>query len=161
MIIFTACAMAFAHGSNDVANGVGPLAAIYGLIESGGEVTQKLAMPLWILALGGAGIVVGLATFGYRVMRTIGAKITSLTPTSAFCATVAAAMTVVLASRTAMPVSTTHIAVGAVMGVGLARGFAALNIRVIGYIIMSWVITLPVGGFLAAMFFFMFKGMFT
>ena len=161
MIIFTACAMAFAHGSNDVANGVGPLAAIYGLIESGGEVTQKLAMPFWILALGGVGIVFGLATFGYRVMRTIGAKITSLTPTSAFCATVAAAMTVVLASKTAMPVSTTHIAVGAVMGVGLARGFAALNIRVIGNIIMSWVITLPVGGFLAAMFFFMFKGMFT
>ena len=161
MIIFTACAMAFAHGSNDVANGVGPLAAVYGLIKSGGEVTQKLAMPFWILALGGAGIVLGLATFGYKVMRTIGKRITSLTPTSGFCATVAAAVTVVLASRTAMPVSTTHIAVGAVMGVGLARGFAALNIRVIGNIIMSWVITLPAGGILAALFYFMFKGMFS
>ncbi|MBK20008.1 MAG: phosphate permease [Rhodospirillaceae bacterium] len=161
MIIFTACAMAFAHGSNDVANGVGPLAAVYGLVQSGGEVTQKLAMPFWILALGGAGIVLGLATFGYRVMRTIGGKITSLTPTSGFCATVAAAVTVVLASRTAMPVSTTHIAVGAVMGVGLARGIAALNIRVIGNIIMSWVVTLPAGGILAALFFFMLKGMFT
>ena len=161
MIIFTACAMAFAHGSNDVANGVGPLAAVYGLIQSGGEVTQKLAMPFWILALGGAGIVLGLATYGYRVMRTIGGKITSLTPTSGFCATVAAAITVVLASRTAMPVSTTHIAVGAVMGVGLARGFAALNIRVIGNIIMSWIVTLPAGGILAALFFFMLKGMFT
>ena len=161
MIIFTACAMAFAHGSNDVANGVGPLAAVYGLIQSGGEITQKLAMPIWILALGGAGIVLGLTTYGYRVMRTIGTKITSLTPTSGFCATVAAAITVVLASRTAMPVSTTHIAVGAVMGVGLARGFAALDIRVIGKIIVSWVVTLPAGGILAALFFFMLKGMFT
>ena len=161
MIIFTASAMAFAHGSNDVANGVGPLAAVYGLIQSGGEVTQKLEMPLWILALGGAGIVLGLTTYGYRVMRTIGTKITSLTPTSGFCATVAAAVTVVLASRTAMPVSTTHIAVGAVMGVGLARGFAALDIRVIGNIIVSWVVTLPAGGILAALFFFMLKGMFT
>ena len=94
-------------------------------------------------------------------MRTIGKRITSLTPTSGFCATVAAAVTVVLASRTAMPVSTTHIAVGAVMGVGLARGFAALNIRVIGNMIMSWVITLPAGGILAALFYFMFKGMFS
>ena len=161
MIIFTACAMAFAHGSNDVANGVGPLAAVYGLIETGGEVTQKLAMPFWILALGGFGIVLGLATYGYRVMRTIGGKITSLTPTSGFCATVAAAITVVLASRTAMPVSTTHIAVGAVMGVGLARGFAALNIRVIGNIVVSWIVTLPAGGILAALFFFMLKGMFS
>jgi len=161
MIIFTACAMAFAHGSNDVANGVGPLAAIYGLIQTGGEVTQKLPMPFWILALGGFGIVFGLATYGYRVMQTIGKRITALTPTSGFCATVAAALVVVLASRTAMPVSTTHIAVGAVMGVGLARGIAALNLRVIGSIVTSWVVTLPAGGVLAAMFFFMLKGMFT
>ena len=84
MIVFTACAMAFAHGSNDVANGVGPLATVYGLVKSGGEVTQKLDMPLWILLLGGFGIALGLATFGYRVMRTIGAKITALTPTSGF-----------------------------------------------------------------------------
>jgi len=161
MIVFTACAMAFAHGSNDVANGVGPLAAVYGLIQSGGEVTQKLAMPFWILALGAAGIVLGLVTYGYRVMRTIGTRITALTPTSGFCATVAAALTVVVASRTAMPVSTTHIAVGAVMGVGMARGIAALNLRVIVSIFASWVITLPAGGILAAAFFFMLKGMFT
>jgi len=161
MIVFTACAMAFAHGSNDVANGVGPLAAVYGLIYSGGEVTQKLAMPVWILALGGGGIVLGLVTYGYRVMRTIGTKITALTPTSGFCATVAAALTVVIASRTAMPVSTTHIAVGAVMGVGMARGIAAIDLRVIGSIFASWVVTLPAGGILAALFFFMLKGMFT
>lgn len=161
MIVFTACAMAFAHGSNDVANGVGPLAAVYGLVETGGEVTQKLPMPFWILALGGFGIVIGLATYGYRVMQTIGGKITALTPTSGFCATVAAAITVVFASRTGMPVSTTHIAVGAVMGVGLARGFAALDLRVIGKIFASWVVTLPAGGILAAAFFFMLKGIFT
>ena len=160
MIVFTACAMAFAHGSNDVANGVGPLAAVYGLVQSGGEVTQKLAMPFWILALGGFGIVLGLATFGYKVMRTIGGRITALTPTSGFCATVAAAIVVVLASRTGMPVSTTHIAVGAVMGVGLARGFAALDLRVVGSIFVAWVVTLPAGGLLAAAFFFMFRGIF-
>jgi len=161
MMIFTACGMAFAHGSNDVANGVGPLAAVYGLVQSGGEVAQKSELPLWILLLGGFGIVVGLATFGYRVMRTIGTKITELTPTRGFSATMAAAATVVLASRTGMPVSTTHIAVGAVMGVGLARGIGALDLRVIGGIVVSWIVTLPIGGILAALFFFTLKGIFT
>ncbi len=160
MMIFTACAMAFGHGANDVANGVGPLAAVYGLVQSGGEITQKSPLPLWILMLGGLGIVVGLATFGYRVMQTIGPRITELTPTRGFCATLAAAVTVVLASRTGMPVSTTHIAVGAVMGVGLARGIAALDFRVIGAIFASWIITLPVGGILAALFYFILRGIF-
>jgi PiT family inorganic phosphate transporter len=161
MMLFTACGMAFAHGSNDVANGVGPLAAVYGLVQSGGEVAQKSELPIWILLLGGFGIVVGLATFGYRVMRTIGTRITELTPTRGFSATMAAAATVVLASRTGMPVSTTHIAVGAVMGVGLARGIGALDLRVIGGIIVSWIVTLPIGGVLAALFFFTLKGIFT
>lgn len=161
MMLFTACGMAFAHGSNDVANGVGPLAAVYGLVQSGGEVAQSSKLPLWILGLGGFGIVVGLATFGYRVMRTIGTKITELTPTRGFSATMAAAATVVLASRTGMPVSTTHIAVGAVMGVGLARGIGAIDLRVIGGIFVSWIVTLPVGGLLAAFFFFTLKGIFT
>ncbi len=160
MMLFTACGMAFAHGSNDVANGVGPLAAVYGLVQSGGEVAQKSELPLWILGLGGFGIVVGLATFGYRVMRTIGTKITELTPTRGFSATMAAAATVVLASRTGMPVSTTHIAVGAVMGVGLARGIGAIDLRVIGGIFVSWIVTLPIGGVLAAFFFFTLKGIF-
>jgi PiT family inorganic phosphate transporter len=161
MMLFTACAMAFAHGSNDVANGVGPLAAVYGLVQSGGEVAQKSELPIWILLLGGVGIVVGLATYGYRVMRTIGTKITELTPTRGFSATMAAAATVVLASRTGMPVSTTHIAVGAVMGVGLARGIGALDLRVIGGIVVSWIVTLPIGGVLSALFFFTLKGIFT
>jgi PiT family inorganic phosphate transporter len=161
MMIFTACAMAFAHGSNDVANGIGPLAAVASIIKSGGAVAQKAALPLWILVLGGTGIVIGLATLGYRVMQTIGTKITQLTPSRGFCATLAAAATVVLASRTGLPVSTTHIAVGAVIGVGLARGVGAIDLRVIGSIVVSWLITLPVGGILAALFFFTLKGMFS
>jgi PiT family inorganic phosphate transporter len=161
LMIFTACAMAFAHGSNDVANGIGPLAAVLALVNSGGDVGQTSALPFWVLVLGGGGIVLGLATYGYRVMQTIGRKITKLTPSSGFCATMAAAATVVLASRTGMPVSTTHIAVGAVMGVGLARGFAALDLRVIGSIFVAWVITLPVSGILAAILYFTLKGMFT
>jgi PiT family inorganic phosphate transporter len=161
MMIFTACAMAFAHGSNDVANGIGPLAAVASVILSGGEIAQKAELPLWILVLGGFGIVVGLATMGYKVMQTIGTRITQLTPSRGFCATLAAAATVVLASRTGLPVSTTHIAVGAVIGVGLARGVGAIDLRVIGGIVVSWVVTLPVGGVLAALFFFTLKGMFT
>ncbi len=161
MMLFTACGMAFAHGSNDVANGVGPLAAVYGLVQSGGELAQKSELPIWILLLGGVGIVVGLATYGYKVMRTIGTKITELTPTRGFSATMAAAATVVLASRTGMPVSTTHIAVGAVMGVGLARGIGAIDLRVIGGIVVSWIVTLPAGGILAALFYFTLKGMFS
>jgi PiT family inorganic phosphate transporter len=160
MMIFTACAMAFAHGSNDVANGIGPLAAVVSIVQSGGEVGQKAELPIWILILGGAGIVVGLATMGWKVMQTIGTKITELTPTRGYCATLAAATTVVLASKTGLPVSTTHIAVGAVMGVGLARGLGALDLRVIGSIVVSWVVTLPAGGILAAIFFFIFKGIF-
>jgi len=160
MMIFTACAMAFAHGSNDVANGIGPMAAVISIIQSGGEVAQKAVTPLWILLLGGFGIVVGLATMGYRVMQTIGTRITELTPTRGFCATLAAASTVVLASKTGLPVSTTHIAVGAVMGVGLARGIGALDLRVIGNIVVSWVVTLPAGAILAALFFYLFRFIF-
>lgn len=160
LMIFTACAMAFAHGSNDVANGIGPLAAVVSIIDSGGEVTQKAGLPIWILILGGVGIVIGLATMGYKVMQTIGTKITELTPTRGYCATLAAATTVVIASKTGLPVSTTQIAVGCVMGVGLARGVGALDLRVIGNIVVSWIITLPAGAILAAAFFFLFKGIF-
>ena len=161
MMVFTACAMAFAHGSNDVANGIGPLAAVVSIIKSGGDVAQKAELPLWILVMGGVGIVLGLATLGYKVMQTIGTRITQLTPSRGFCATLAAASTVVLASRIGLPVSTTHIAVGAVIGVGLARGVGAIDLRVIGGIVVSWLVTLPVGGILAALFFFTLKGMFT
>jgi PiT family inorganic phosphate transporter len=160
MMIFTACAMAFAHGSNDVANGIGPMAAVVSIVQSGGEVAQKATLPAWILILGGVGIVAGLATMGYRVMQTIGTRITELTPTRGYCATLAAASTVVLASKTGLPVSTTHIAVGAVMGVGLVRGIGALDLRVIGNIILSWLVTLPAGAILAAVFFFILRAIF-
>ena len=160
LMMFTACAMAFAHGSNDVANAVGPLAAIVGVVAAGGEVVQKTAMPAWILLLGGGGIVLGLVTYGHKVIATVGNNITELTPSRGFAATLAAATTVVVASGTGLPISTTHTLVGAVLGVGIARGMAALNLRVVGTIFVSWVVTLPAGAGLAIMFFFMFKGMF-
>ena len=160
MMLFTACSMAFAHGSNDVANGIGPLAAVVSIVGSGGEVLQKAPLPIWILLLGGAGIVLGLVTLGYRVMLTVGKKITELTPSRGFCAELAAASTVVIASRTGLPVSTTHILVGAVLGVGLARGLGALDLRVVLNIIISWIVTLPAGGIMAMFFYFTLKGIF-
>ncbi len=160
MMLFTACSMAFAHGSNDVANGIGPLAAVISIVSSGGEVMQKSDMPVWILVVGGTGIVVGLITLGYKVMLTVGTKITELTPSRGFCAELAAASTVVLASRTGLPVSTTHILVGSVLGVGLARGIGALDLRVVFNIIISWIVTLPAGALMAMVFFFFFKGVF-
>ena len=161
MMLFTACSMAFAHGSNDVANGIGPLAAVVSIVGSGGEVLQKAPLPIWILLIGGAGIILGLITLGYRVMLTVGKKITELTPSRGFCAELAAASTVVIASRTGLPVSTTHILVGAVLGVGLARGLGALDLRVVLNIIISWVVTLPAGGIMAMFFYFTLKGLFS
>ncbi|NND81680.1 MAG: inorganic phosphate transporter [Gammaproteobacteria bacterium] len=160
LMVFTASAMAFAHGSNDVANAVGPLAAIVSVISSGGEVASKSAMPSWILILGGLGIVIGLATYGVRVMGTIGRKITELTPSRGFAAELGAAATVVLASTWGLPISTTHTLVGAVLGVGLARGVSALNFGVIGRILLSWLITLPAGAGFSILFFFALKGLF-
>lgn len=159
LMIFTACGMAFAHGSNDVANAVGPVAAIVSIVKTG-VVAQKSSLATWILLLGAIGIVLGLATYGWRVMRTVGKRITELTPSRGFAAELAAASTVVIASGTGLPVSTTHTLVGAVLGVGIARGIGAINLRVVRNIMLSWVITLPAGGLLAILFFFLFKGMF-
>lgn len=160
LMLFTACSMAFAHGSNDVANAIGPLAAVNSIISSGGDVLQTARMPVWILMLGGGGIVAGLALYGYRVMRTIGTHITELTPSSGFAAELAAATTVVIASGYSLPVSTTHTLVGGVLGVGLARGIAAINLRVVATIFVSWLVTLPAGAILAIIFFYMFKAIF-
>ncbi|TCS38095.1 inorganic phosphate transporter [Reinekea marinisedimentorum] len=160
LMIFTACAMAFAHGSNDVANAIGPLAAVVGVVQNHGEILAKSALPSWVLLLGGLGIVTGLATYGYKVIGTIGKKITELTPSRGFAAELAAATTVVIASGTGLPVSTTHTLVGAVLGVGLARGISALNLKVIGNIVSSWVVTLPAGAGLSILFFFLFKSIF-
>lgn len=159
LMIFTACSMAFAHGSNDVANAVGPLAAVYSVV-SNGTVSASSLMPSWILLLGAIGIVVGLATYGWKVIATIGKKITELTPSRGFAAELGASATVVLASGTGLPISTTHTLVGAILGVGLARGIAAINLRTIGTIFTSWLITLPAGALLSILFFFFFKGMF-
>ena len=161
LMVFTACAMAFAHGSNDVANAVGPLAAVASIVQTGGEIAVKSSMPWWILLLGGSGIVAGLIMLGYRVIETVGRNITELTPSRGFAAELAAATTVVLASGTGLPISTTHTLVGAVLGVGLARGISAVNAGVVGRIILSWLITLPVGAGLSVLFFFVFKGVFT
>ena len=160
LMVFTACAMAFAHGSNDVANAVGPLAAIASVVQSGGEIAAKSSMPWWILLLGATGIVAGLATLGYKVIETVGRNITELTPSRGFAAELAAATTVVLASGTGLPISTTHTLVGAVLGVGLARGLSAVDFSVVGRIIVSWVVTLPVGAGLSIFFFFTLKGIF-
>ena len=161
LMIFTACSMAFAHGSNDVANAIGPLAAINSVIANNGAVEAESALPLWILLLGGFGIVAGLAMWGHRVIRTIGKNITELTPSRGFAAEIAAATTVVIASGTGIPVSTTHTLVGAVLGVGLARSMSALNFGVIGRIFLSWIVTLPAGAILSIVFFFIFKGIFS
>lgn len=160
LMIFTACGMAFAHGSNDVANAVGPLAAVVSTVQSGGVIGAKSALPWWVLGIGGVGIVIGLATYGWRVIQTIGRKITELTPSRGFAAELAAASTVVLASATGLPISTTHTLVGAVLGVGLARGVEALHLPTIGTIITSWVITLPAGAGLAVVFFYLLSGIF-
>ncbi len=159
LMIFTASAMAFAHGSNDVANAVGPMAAVISIAQSG-VVSAKSAMPSWVLLIGGVGIIVGLATFGYKVMMTVGKSITELTPSRGFSAELAAASTVVLASYTGAPISTTQTLVGAVLGVGIARGIAAIDLRVVGNIFMSWAITLPAGAILSILFFYMLKGIF-
>jgi len=161
LMIVTACAMAFAHGSNDVANAIGPVAAIIGIIESGGEVAQESILPIWVLILGGGGIVAGLLMFGKHVIATVGKNITELTPSRGFACELAAATTVVLASGTGLPISTTHTLVGAVLGVGLARGISALNLNVVRTIFLSWIVTLPAGAFLSIIFFFIFKAIFT
>lgn len=160
LMVVTACCMAFAHGSNDVANAIGPLAAVVSIVESNGEIAKKAALAWWILPLGGFGIVAGLAIFGHRVIATIGNGITHLTPSRGFAAELAAASTVIIASGTGLPISTTQTLVGAVLGVGLARGIAALNLGVVRNIVVSWVITLPIGAGLSIIVFFFLKGVF-
>ncbi len=152
LMVITACAMAFSHGSNDVANAIGPVAAVLTIVQSG-EVAGKAPVPIWVLLLGAAGIVAGLLMLGHRVIATVGREITQLTPSRGFACELAAAGTVVMASSFGIPVSTTHTLVGAVLGVGLARGIAALNLSAVRRIFLSWVVTLPAGGILSVIFF--------
>lgn len=160
LMVVTACCMAFAHGSNDVANAIGPLAAVVSVVSSGGEITSSSTLAPWILPLGGLGIVAGLALFGHRVIKTIGQGITHLTPSRGFAAELAAACTVVIASGTGLPISTTQTLVGAVLGVGLARGVSALNLGIVRNIIVSWIVTLPAGAILSIIFFYVLKAAF-
>lgn len=160
LMVITACCMAFAHGSNDVANAIGPLAAVVSIVENDGEIASKAALAWWILPLGGFGIVAGLAIFGHRVIATIGKGITHLTPSRGFAAELAAACTVVIASGAGLPISTTQTLVGAVLGVGMARGIAAINLGVVRNIVVSWVITLPVGAGLSIIFFWIMMAIF-
>ncbi|MFQ5609303.1 MAG: inorganic phosphate transporter [Woeseiaceae bacterium] len=159
LMVVTACGMAFAHGSNDVANAIGPVAAVFSIAQEG-VVGQKSPVSIWILLLGGMGIVVGLATFGRHVISTVGRKITHLTPSRGFAAELGAATTIVLASGTGIPISTTHTLVGAILGVGLARGISAIDLSVVGRIFLSWIITIPIGGILAIVFFYILRAIF-
>lgn len=157
--IMSACFMAFAHGANDVANAIGPLAAAISILTTG-AISEQSIIPTWILALGGVGIVLGLATWGWRVIETIGKKITELTPTRGFSAEFGAAATILIASRLGMPISTTHTLVGSVIGVGLARGFEALDLRTTRFIFISWMITVPAGALITIGLFFLINAVF-
>jgi len=156
--ILTACFVAFSHGSNDVANAIGPLSAGYQAIREG-KVALTAGVPAWALMLGGVGIITGLATWGWRVIRTVGERITELTPSRGFAAEFSGAITILFASILpfGLPVSTTHILVGAVLGVGLARGFGALNFAVLRDVVASWIITIPAGAGLSVLFYLMLK----
>ncbi|MBT3394795.1 MAG: inorganic phosphate transporter [Waddliaceae bacterium] len=157
--LITACFMAFAHGANDVANAIGPLAACVSVL-SNGFVVGATEIPAWILVVGGCGIIFGLGTWGWRVIETIGKKITELTPSRGFAAEIGASTTIVLASSFGLPVSTTHILVGAIFGVGIARGMSALNMGTIRDIVLSWFITIPAGAALTIVFFYILKAIF-
>lgn len=157
--IVTACLMAFAHGANDVANAIGPLAAAISVLTTH-SIASTSVVPVWALALGGLGIVIGLATWGWRVIETIGKKITELTPSRGFAAEFGAATTVVLASRLGLPISTTHTLVGAVIGVGLARGIESLDLTMTREIVISWIVTVPAGAVLSVAIFYMIQGVF-
>lgn len=152
--ILSACLVAFAHGANDVANAIGPVAAVMAVLKTNAVGTHS-EIPTWLLALGGGGIVLGLATWGWRVIETIGHKITELTPTRGFCAEFGAAFTILLASKLGFPISTTHALVGAVFGVGMARGFQALNLQTLKDIVVSWIVTIPLCAALSILLFYL------
>lgn len=157
--IIVACFMALAHGSNDVANAIGPLSAITNLLR--GLPIHSESVPVWLLLLGGVGIVTGLATWGWRVIETVGRKITELTPSRGFSAGFGSATTIVLASKLGLPISTTHVLVGAVLGVGFARGIGAINLNTIRDIVISWVVTVPAGAILSVAFFYIIRAIFS
>lgn len=156
----TACAMVFAHGANDVAIAVGPMAAVITIAQSHGTMLYVKSLPAWITFIGVVGVIAGLLMYGRKIIETVGEGITNLTPSRAFSATIAAASTVLVSTSLGIPVSATQTLVGGILGVGLARGIGALNLRVVKNILLSWIITLPIGAGLAIAFFFMFRWIF-
>lgn len=157
--IGTSCYMSLAQGANDVANAIGPLALIYFLVKTGAP-GSSVPVPVFLLLFGGVGIATGISMWGYRVMDTVGHKITTLTNTRGFSVDFAAASTVLIASKLGLPVSTTHAAVGGVIGVGLARGLEAVNFGIIGRVIVYWVVTVPAAALTCMVLFYCFKLLF-
>tara|TARA_E500000331_G_C17089459_1_gene640420 strand:- start:434 stop:919 length:486 start_codon:yes stop_codon:yes gene_type:complete len=152
-MIISASAMAFAHGSNDVANAIGPLSAVVSTVQSEGMISSQSGVQPWVLFVGAIGIVFGLTILGKNVIKTVGENITTLTPSLGFSAELATASTVVVASYIGFPISTTHTLVGGVIGVGLAKGVGHLNLASIGKIVTSWLITIPAGATLCILFY--------
>lgn len=150
--IITACYVAFSIGANDLANAIGPVAAIIPLISTG-SIGPVAEIPLYLLIIGGFGMAFGCLTWGYKVMKTMGGRITKLTNTRGFAVDFGGATTVLIASKLGLPISTSHTAVGAIIGVGLARGLDAIDLKVIRKIVVSWLLTLPIAAFTSAIIF--------
>ncbi|SPN73800.1 Sulfate permease CysP,Phosphate transporter family [Chlamydia serpentis] len=155
--IIVACFMAFAHGSNDVANAIAPVAGVLRQAYPASYTSYTLVL---LMAFGGVGLVIGLAIWGWRVIETVGCKITELTPSRGFSVGLGSALTIALASILGLPISTTHVVVGAVLGIGLARGIRAINLNIIKDIVLAWFVTLPAGAILSILFFFALRALF-
>jgi PiT family inorganic phosphate transporter len=158
-VIIGSCTVAFAHGANDVANAVGPLAAVIEIVKNN-SIPGKVSVSIWLLVVGGLGIAIGLATFGHRVMRLLGTKVTEITPSRGIAAAMAGMATVLTFSKMGLPISTTHTMVGAILGVGLARGITAVNRKVVGAIFTSWLATVPIAAGLTVLFYLLGKWLF-
>ena len=152
LVIISSCTVAFAQGANDVANAIGPLAAIAEIVKTN-AVPGEVPVSIWLLVLGGLGIAIGLITFGYRVMRLVGMKVTEITPSRGVAANLAGMITVLSCSKMGLPVSTTHTLIGAILGVGLARGITAINRKVVKSIFTSWIATVPIAAGLTVLFY--------
>ena len=157
--VLSAVFVAFAHGANDVANSIGQLAAVVSIIETK-QVLMQVGVPLWLLLMGGVGIAIGIGTLGWKVMETIGKKITEITPSRGFAAEFSAATVIAIASKMGIPISTTHTLVGAVIGVGLARGISSINLGVVKSIVISWFVTVPVGAIFAIIIYYILRFIF-
>ena len=157
LTVITACAMAFAHGSNDTANAIGPVATVVNIVHFGPQFVHNQSLPFWVVIMGAVGLALGLAIFGYKVIQTVGNNITNLTPTRGFVAQLSTASVVVVSSGYGLPVSTTQVLVGALLGVGMARGIGAINLKVVRSIFLSWLITVPAGAIGSIICFYLLK----